>query len=108
MLESAPKALLLLGALAASIAGLGWLALALDAHWAQARGAAARTSNQRYALRVLGVAALALSLLLCLRADHATIGALVWVMTLAAGALAVAFTLAWWPRTLAALVIWLR
>lgn len=108
MLEPGFKALLLLGALGASTAGLGWLALALGEHWRQVRGAESRSAAKVRALRLLGAAALALSLLLCLSADHATIGALVWVMTLATGALAVAFTLAWRPRTLAPLVTWLR
>jgi hypothetical protein len=116
MPDPASKALLLLAALAASGAGLGWLALAMDVHWAQVRGAAARSASQVRTLRasqvrtlrVLGALALSLSLALCLRADHPTIATLVWVMTLAAGALAVAFALAWRPRALALLVAWLR
>jgi len=108
MPDPGSKALLLLAALAASGAGLGWLALAMDVHWAQVRGAAARSASQVRTLRVLGALALSLSLALCLRADHPTIATLVWVMTLAAGALAVAFALAWRPRALALLVAWLR
>lgn len=107
MLDTGSKALLLLGALGASTTGLGWLALALDAHWAQVRGGAARSATQVCALRVLGAAALVTSLLLCLSADHATIGVLVWIMTLAAGALTIAFTLAWRPSALAPLAAWL-
>jgi hypothetical protein len=123
MPDPGTKALLLLAALITSGVGLGWLALAMEVHWAQVRGAAARgtarvgalraaqvdtlRASQALALRVLGAAALSLSLALCLRADHATIGALVWVMTLAAGALAIAFTLAWRPRVLAWLVGWM-
>ena len=44
--------------------------------------------------------ALLASLLLCLRADHASMAVLVWVMSLAAAALLVAFTLAWRPHWL--------
>jgi hypothetical protein len=108
MPDPGSKAVLLLAALAASGAGLGWLALAMDVHWAQVRGTTGRSPGQIRALRGLGALSLLLSLALCLRADHATIGALLWVMTLAAGALAVAFTLAWQPRALALLVAWLR
>lgn len=108
MLESGTKALLLLGALGASTLGLGWLALAMDTHWQQVRGAAARSAAQVRALRMLGALALALSLLLCLSADHATIGALVWVMMLCVGALSIAFALAWRPRMLVLLAAVLR
>jgi hypothetical protein len=59
-------------------------------------------------MRMLGVMGLLLSLGLCLNADYASIAALVWIMSLAAAALAVAFTLAWRPRMLAPLIVWTR
>lgn len=107
MSEPLLQALLLVAALATCVIGFGWLALAMDAHWAQVRGAQSppAPATQRK-LRVLGAAALFGSLLLCLRADHASMAALVWIMALAAGALAVAFTLTWRPRLLAPLVAW--
>jgi hypothetical protein len=55
-------------------------------------------------MRCLGALALLASLLLCLRVDHASMAALVWVMGLVAAALLVAFTLSWKPRLLRALV----
>lgn len=87
--------------------GTAWLALAMDVHWQQARGldAPVRPGSARL-LRGLGIAALLASLLICLRVDHATMAALVWVMALAGSALAVAFTLSWRPRLLAPLVAW--
>ncbi len=94
-----PDALILSFAALASLAGMAWLALAMDVHWgqvrhhAQPRGAARR-------LRALGVLALAGSLALCLRVDHASMASLVWVMTLAGSALAVALTLTWQPAWL--------
>ena len=60
------------------------------------------------ALRLLGTVGLGASLALCLAVDHASMAALVWVMGLAASALAVAFTLTWRPRWLAALMPWVR
>jgi hypothetical protein len=101
-----PDALLLVVAWLLTLLGLAWFALALDAHWRQVRGAAA--APRRGVLRGLGSVALCVSLLLCLRADHVSMAPLVWVMGLAAGALAMAFVLAWRPRWLAPLVFWAR
>ena len=87
--------------------GFAWLALAMDPHWQQVRGAVPCPPHGVRLLRVLGGAALGASLLACLRADHASMAALVWVLMLSAGSLGVAFTLAWRPRWLAPLVAWL-
>ncbi|MFZ5507581.1 MAG: DUF3325 family protein [Pseudomonadota bacterium] len=100
------QVLLLAAALLCSVLGFAWLALAMDVHWAQARGAQPAPTGVPRVLRALGAAALAASLVLCLRADHASMAALVWVMALAAGALLVALALAWRPRWLAPLVAW--
>ncbi|MGC3985847.1 MAG: DUF3325 domain-containing protein [Pseudorhodoferax sp.] len=97
-------ALLLGAALLAALAGMGWLALAMDVHWQQVCGAAAQPPARVRLLRALGVLALAASLWLCLAVDHASMAALVWVMALAAAALAVAMALAWRPRWLRVLV----
>ncbi|MGY4830530.1 DUF3325 family protein [Sphaerotilaceae bacterium SBD11-9] len=99
-------ALLLAAALGCSLVGFAWLALGMEVHWAQVRGAQAASAGTVRALRLLGAAALAASLVLCLTADHPTIAALVWVMSLAAGALSVTMALAWRPRWLAPLVAW--
>jgi hypothetical protein len=103
-----PDALKLVGALASSTAGMAWLALAMETHWRQVRGATLPGRGTVLALRVLGGAALALSLYLCARTDHISMASLVWVMALAPAALLVAFTLAWRPRLLAPLVAWAR
>ena len=104
-----PDALLLWTALAADVAGLGWLALAMDVHWQQVCGSTTPPSSSTMKLlRVLGAASLAGSLLLCLCVDHASMAALVWVMTLAGAALAIAFTLSWRPGWLRLLVPWVR
>ncbi|MFT3954511.1 MAG: DUF3325 family protein [Piscinibacter sp.] len=102
------KPWLLAVALLLSTCGLGWLALAMESHWQQVRGDPAAGRGTVQLLRVLGAAALLLALLLCLRADHATMAVLVWVMALAASALLIAFSLSWRPRWLRPLVAWLR
>jgi len=96
------EVLLLAAALLACTAGMGWLALAMPGHWAQVRPGEASGAQVRR-LRMLGALGLAAGLGLCLAADHASMAALVWVMALAASALAVAFTLTWRPRWLRAL-----
>jgi hypothetical protein len=86
-----------------NILGLSWMALAMDAHWRQVLRSDSLAPRGAVVLRSLGTSALVLSLYLCLRADHATMAALVWIMSLAAAALSVAFTLAWRPHWLAPL-----
>src|SRR5687768_6996974 len=94
---------LLLAALLSSLAGMGWLALSMQPHAQQVwvRGCSRHTPGL---LRLLGVAGLVVALALCLVVDHASMAVLVWVMSLAAGALTTAFVLTWrahWLRVLA-------
>lgn len=102
MLDGYAAALPLLAAVVANMAGMAWLALAMEVHWEQVRGTAQPRQAVRR-LRWLGVFGLACGLALCLQVDHASMAALVWVMTLAAAALAVALTLSWRPRWLTGL-----
>lgn len=81
--------LLLGGAAVATFLGLAWLALGMPTHWAQVHTAGLPSRWLRWA----GAAALGLSLGLCLAADHPSMAALVWLMLLAASAVAVAMTL---------------
>jgi len=97
------KALWWLLAYAGCVAGFGWLALAMETHWQQVRGGQPPAAQRL--LRGLGAVALLLSLAACLRADHATMAVLVWVMTLAAAALTVTFSLSWRPKLLLPLVL---
>jgi len=83
-----------------NVAGFGWLALAMDAHWKQVRGSSKPTPGARRRLRVAASITFLLSLVLCNLPDHATIASLVWMMALTAGALTVAFTLTWRPAWL--------
>ena len=55
---------------------------------------------------LLGAAGLLVAL--CLAVDHASMASLVWFMALAGAALSVAFTLAWRPRVLGALIVGVR
>ena len=97
--------MILTAALASNAVGLAWLALAMDVHWQQVRGAGLR--GPVTVLRFLGGAALSVSLVLCFVVEHPSMAPLVWVMSLAGSALLVAFTLAWRPRLLAMLVAWM-
>lgn len=98
--------LMLLAALAVTVAGMGWLALSMDSHWEQVRGAAACPPATAKSLRLLGAVALATALVLCLMVDSASMASLVWVMSVAFAAVVVAFTLTWRASALAPLVWW--
>ena len=107
MSEGSTAGVLLLVAFVVTVAGMGWLALLLEAHWAQVRGtsAPAPTEGARWRLRLLGSVALLASLGLCLAVDHASMAVLVWVMLVAAAALLITLTLTWrahWLRWLPA------
>lgn len=95
---------LLFAAVLCNVVGFAWLAFAMDVHWRQVRGSLALARKTLVLLRSIGAAALALSLFLCLRVDHVSMAALVWIMSLAASALIVALMLAWRPGWLAVLI----
>lgn len=107
MHEHASAALLLLAALAASVAGMGWLALSMPVH-AQQVWSVPPAPTTRRGLKTAGVLALLAALALCLVVDHATMASLVWVMGLTAAAVGVAMTLAWRPHWLRLLAPWIR
>jgi len=100
-------ALLHCGTLAACVAGMGWLALAMEVHARQVWGRALATAAA-HRLRVSGASALLAALVCALAADHATMAVLVWIMAVAAAALAVALTLAWRAHWLRWLAPWVR
>lgn len=87
-------------ALTFSTTGLVWLAAAMEVHWEQIKGMRSYRRGRAFRLRAQGIASLLVSLWLCMSADHASMAALVWIMSLAAAALAVALTLAWRPHWL--------
>lgn len=99
---------MLLFAFVLALAGMGWLALAMEVHWEQVYGEVACSPGLGRRLRWLGGLSLLGALMLCLAVDHATMAALVWFMTLAAAALVVAFTLSWRARWLAVLLPGIR
>jgi hypothetical protein len=99
------EALWLTAAGAHSLAGMAWLALAMDVHWGQvmhrsAPAPAPAPARLRPVLRTLGAAALALALAACLKADRPSMAVLVWVMLLAGSAVTVALLLARQPALL--------
>lgn len=107
MPDAITAACLLSAALLASVAGMGWLALSMQAHAQQVLGGVASPRAAR-TLRWMGACALAVALGLCLAVDHASMAALVWVMALTGASLLVAFTLAWRPHWLRVLAPWAR
>lgn len=107
MSESMQAAGLLSAALLASVAGMGWLAVSMPAHAQQVWGAVPSVRAMRM-LRWMGAGALLVALILCLRVDHASMASLVWVMSLTAASLAIAFSLTWHPRRLRLLAPWVR
>lgn len=95
------EALWLTVAIALSLLGMAWLALAMEVHWGQVMlGAADEAIGTRQALRALGAFSLSLSLLACLSADRPSMAVLVWVMLLACSAVTVAMLLVRWPSVL--------
>ncbi|HEX7804094.1 MAG TPA: DUF3325 domain-containing protein [Pseudoxanthomonas sp.] len=107
MSEAMFAACLRSAALLSSVAGMGWLALSMQAHAQQVWGGMPALMTSRV-LRWIGIAGLAAALGLCLRADHASMAVLVWIMSLTGGSLLVAFTLSWRPRWLRALAPWVN
>jgi len=98
-----PDSLLLMAAFVTATTGMGWLALAMDAHWNQVC-TAPRSRRTILVLRALGSASLLGSLVLCLMADTATMAVLVWMMLLAVSAATITFVLGTRPRFLAPLI----
>ena len=107
MPDSAFAAWLLLAAWLACVAGMGWLALSMQAHALQVWGAIPSPLAAPI-LRTLGALGPAVALTLCLMADHVSMAVLVWVMMLASAALLIAFTLTWRASWLRVLVPWVR
>lgn len=94
-------ALLTLAATLSALSACVWLALSHETHWQQVHGeGAALPPVGRRRLRVLSSVACLVSLALTLSADHPSMASLVWVMLLSGSAIAVAFTLTWFPRQL--------
>ena len=90
----------LVGAALAAFAGFAWLALAMQAHWAQVHAGVAHDESRSRRLRRAGTASLVLSFAGCLTADHPSMAVLVWLMLLAGSGVAVAMILSARPQWL--------
>jgi uncharacterized protein DUF3325 len=79
---------------------LGWALLAISQpkHYGRIVRHGKLPVVARLGLRWLGAAVLLASLVMLVRAEGASFGALNWACLLSAGAIAVALTLAWIPR----------
>jgi len=94
------QALLLLAVFVAACTGFALYALSQPQHWCKVVGQPGPGRGRVLILRGIGTVMLAVSLLLALLRDGAGFGSLLWATLLSLAALAVAFTLAWWPRWL--------
>jgi hypothetical protein len=81
------------------LAGLTWLALAMEPHWQSVHRERASMRPARL-LRILGVVGLFASAVFCFIADRPSMAVLVWVLLLAATAPSVGMILAWRPQLL--------
>lgn len=85
-------------AFGSGLLGFGWLALTQERH--RARIPAACSVSAPAGQRTAGLGAILFGLPLCIAAEGAAFGALVWVLLTSAAALAVSFILTWQPRWL--------
>jgi hypothetical protein len=99
--------LLLCAAFVSAVCGMACCALAMQVHWAQVRGSAVLETSTVHRLRVRGAVGLAAALALCLAADHVSMAALVWVMLSTLSAVLIAFVLAYRPRVLRVLLVFI-
>ncbi len=97
--------LLFIGILGTAYLGFALLALGQSKHRRTVKAADLKTPFRSAIPRCLGALALATSLALALLRDGPSFGALLWVTVLTAGAIAVAFTLAWRPKWLRPLAV---
>ena len=94
------KLILLVLAMTSSLSGMAWLALAKKAHWYQLSGERSIPQNKQMLYRLLGYAALLVSLALCILADNTSIAILVWIMSMTLALICIAFTLSFRPQWL--------
>lgn len=84
---------LLVCAISLNFLGMRWLALSLPVHWKQVYGEQLLSQRKQVVFRILAAVMFIFSLVLIMFADHATIAALVWIMSLTACAFSVAMML---------------
>lgn len=93
---------LLVAACAAGYLGFALLALSLPRHWRDVTGAVPASPRRCALQRVVGYAALVLAFALVVMRDGAAFGSVLAILLLTAVATAVALTLSWRPKLLAA------
>lgn len=98
-------ALLLVAASVAGYIGFACLALAMPRHWTEVSGRKTATTPRR--LRACGFALLGLAYAFCVHRDGASFGGVLGIVLLSAAAGGVALTLAWRPRLLSFLTLFL-
>jgi hypothetical protein len=91
-------ALLLLAAFLVAYAGFAYIALAMEEHWERLGHDPHELEEVRPWLRAAGAFLLLLAYLLCFWFDGPAFGSLLWGVLISVAAIAVAFTLTWWPQ----------
>jgi len=94
------KLILLVLAMASSLSGMAWLALAKKTHCSQVSGERSLPQKKTMPSGLFGYAALLISLALCILADNTSIAILVWVMSMTLAVICIAFTLSFRPHWL--------
>lgn len=87
-------------------AGFGVLALAQERHFEHFYASNKLVAQHKRAQAAIGIIAILITLPICMKAQGAGFGGLLWVLLLTASAMAVAFQLTWTPRVLGVLA-WL-
>lgn len=83
-----------------ALLGFALLALSQERHFTDVCPHFLPAPRSSKTQRALGFLAIASGLPLCVAAQGASFGSLLWAMLLTAAAMAVAFTLTWWPHWL--------
>lgn len=83
-----------------ALLGFSLLALSQDRHYDRVFESNWPENRPQGVRRAIGFTALALALPLCIAADGAGFGSLLWVVLISAAAMAVAFALTWRPHWL--------
>lgn len=94
--------LLTLAAFGLALWGFALLALSQERHVEHVFGRHARPAPRLRSQRVTGFTAIGLSLPICLAAEGAGFGSLLWVVLISAAAMSIAQTLTWRPHWLRA------
>ncbi len=93
-----PDTLWFLFATICSLLAMGWLALAMPAHWQQVFDDTIKHAPNASLMRALAIGMLFLSAYCCLQADHFSMAILVWVLLLVGSGMTTGMILSYMPH----------